>query len=116
MALGLLLAAAHQHARCVLDGALGRLGIEARHFGVLAALDRRGPAGRRGLGTLLDLDKSAMVRIMDELERCGLAVCNWNARDRRACAIELTPQGRDKARGRPVAGDGSEAAVERHRR
>jgi DNA-binding MarR family transcriptional regulator len=98
VALGRLLATAHQHARRVLDEALGHLGIEARHFGVLAALDRHGPASQRELSALLDLDKSAMVRIMDELERRGLAVRNRNASDRRAYAIELTPQGRDKAR------------------
>ncbi|HEX2312200.1 MAG TPA: MarR family winged helix-turn-helix transcriptional regulator [Thermomonospora sp.] len=98
VALGRLLATAHQHARRILDEALGHLGIEARHFGVLAALDRHGPASQRELSTLLDLDKSAMVRIMDELERRGLAVRNRNARDRRAYAIELTAQGREKAR------------------
>ncbi|MGI5170687.1 MarR family winged helix-turn-helix transcriptional regulator [Spirillospora sp. CA-253888] len=98
VALGLLLATAHQHARRALDRSLAHLGIEARHFGVLTALDRRGPVSQRELSALLDLDKSAMVRIMDELERRGLAVRNRSARDRRAYAIELTPRGRDAAR------------------
>ncbi|MFI6522271.1 MarR family winged helix-turn-helix transcriptional regulator [Spirillospora sp. NPDC050679] len=98
VALGLLLATAHQHARRTLDRALAPLGIETRHFGVLAALDRHGPVSQRELSALLDLDKSAMVRIMDELERRGLAVRNRSAHDRRAYAVELTPQGREAAR------------------
>jgi len=98
VALGMLLATAHQHARRVLDRALGHLGIQTRHFGVLAALDRHGPVSQRELSSLLDLDKSTMVRIMDELERHGLAVRNRDARDRRAYAIELTPRGRATVR------------------
>jgi DNA-binding MarR family transcriptional regulator len=50
------------------------------------------------LSELLGLDKSAMVRIMDELERLGLATRNRAAHDRRAYAIELTPEGLEKAR------------------
>ncbi|MBC6467436.1 MarR family winged helix-turn-helix transcriptional regulator [Actinomadura alba] len=96
--LGALLATAHQYARRALNEALAPLNIEARHYGVLAALDRDGPASQRRLSALLDLDKSAMVRIMDELERRGLATRNRDARDRRSYAIELTPEGRRKAR------------------
>ncbi|TDD92572.1 MarR family transcriptional regulator [Actinomadura darangshiensis] len=97
-ALGMLLAAAHQAARAALSGELRPLGIETRHFAVLAALDRLGPTSQRRLGALLDLDKSAVVRIMDELERLGLAVRNRATRDRRAYAIELTDEGRRHAR------------------
>lgn len=97
-ALGILLASAHQAARGALSGELRPLGIETRHFAVLATLDRLGPTSQRRLGALLDLDKSAVVRIMDELERLGLAVRNRSAHDRRAYAIELTAEGRDRAR------------------
>jgi DNA-binding MarR family transcriptional regulator len=97
-ALGFLLASAHQAARGALSGELRPLGIETRHFAVLAALDRLGPTSQRRLGALLDLDKSAVVRIMDELERLGLAVRERDAHDRRAYAIELTAEGRRRAR------------------
>jgi DNA-binding MarR family transcriptional regulator len=97
-ALGLLLASAHQAARGALGVELRPLGIETRHFAVLSALDRLGPTNQRRLGGLLDLDKSAVVRIMDELERLGLAVRNRDAHDRRAYAIELTGEGRRYAR------------------
>lgn len=96
-ALGMLLASAHQAARAALAGELRPLGIETRHFAVLAALDRLGPTSQRRLGALLGLDKSAVVRIMDELERLGLAVRNRDAHDRRAYAIELTDEGRRHA-------------------
>ncbi|WP_216651279.1 MarR family winged helix-turn-helix transcriptional regulator [Actinomadura litoris] len=97
-ALGLLLAAAHDAARSALNAELRPLGIETRHFGVLVALDRAGPTSQRGLGALLGLDKSAVVRIMDELERLGLAVRRRAEHDRRAYAIELTAEGRHHAR------------------
>ncbi|GAA3977443.1 hypothetical protein GCM10023085_69820 [Actinomadura viridis] len=98
VALGLLLAVAHARARHALNEALAPLGIEARHYGVLAALARHGPSSQRRLSTLLDVDKSAMVRIMDDLERRGLATRNRDAHDRRAYAIELTAEGRRAAR------------------
>ncbi|SFP98865.1 MarR family transcriptional regulator [Actinomadura madurae] len=97
-ALGFLLASAHQAARGALGDELRPLGIETRHFAVLSALDRLGPTSQRRLGALLGLDKSAVVRIMDELERLGLAVRNRSAHDRRAYAIELTAEGRRRAR------------------
>ncbi|WP_433472031.1 MarR family winged helix-turn-helix transcriptional regulator [Spirillospora sp. CA-142024] len=97
-ALGMLLASAHQAARGALSDELRPLGIETRHFAVLAALDRLGPTSQRRLGALLGLDKSAVVRIMDELERLGLAVRNRDAHDRRAYAVELTGEGRRHAR------------------
>lgn len=97
-ALGQLLAATHQQARRALNESLGHLGIEARHYGVLTTLHRNGPCSQRRLSALLGLDKSAMVRLMDELERRGLATRNRDRRDRRAYAIELTPEGRAKAR------------------
>lgn len=93
-ALGILLTTAHQVARGALSERLRPLGIEPRHFGVLTMLDRLGPTTQRRLGALLHLDKSAVVRIMDELERLGLAVRNRAAHDRRAYAIELTGEGR----------------------
>ncbi|MCP9964734.1 MarR family winged helix-turn-helix transcriptional regulator [Actinomadura madurae] len=99
-ALGFLLASAHQAARGALSDELRPLGIETRHSAVLSALDRLGPTSQRRLGALLGLDKSAVVRIMDELERLGLAVRNRSAHDRRAYAIELTAEG-GGARARP---------------
>ncbi|WP_242911157.1 MarR family winged helix-turn-helix transcriptional regulator [Actinomadura terrae] len=104
-ALGLLLASAHEAARSSLNAELRPLGIETRHFGILVTLDRAGPTSQRGLGALLGLDKSAVVRIMDELERLGLAVRKRAEHDRRAYAIELTTEGRRYARTSATAAD-----------
>lgn len=92
--LGLLLAAAHYHCRQAFNNALRPVGIEARHFAVLRALARYGPSSQRRLVELLDTDKSAMVRIVDELERQGLAERRRDEHDRRAYAVALTDDGR----------------------
>ncbi|WP_433338145.1 MarR family winged helix-turn-helix transcriptional regulator [Spirillospora sp. CA-294931] len=97
VALGHLIAVVHQTGRDALGRALRPLNLETRHFAVLVALDRHGPASQRRISDLLDLDKSAMVRIMDELERMGLAARARAEHDRRAYAIDLTPEGRARA-------------------
>lgn len=93
-ALGMLVAAAHIRCRQVLNDGLREVGIEARHFGVLLALGRHGAVSQRRLIELLDVDKSTMVRIIDDFERLGLAERQRAAHDRRAYAIQLTDEGR----------------------
>lgn len=97
-ALGMLLAAAHGNARRAMNEGLRPLGIEARLYGVLSAVDREGPVSQRDLTRLLSMDKSAVVRAMDELEQRGLAFRRRSAHDRRAYAIELTEEGRARVR------------------
>lgn len=98
LALGRLLTDAHYHGRSAMNEALRPLGIEARHMSVLTSLDGIGPASQRRISDILGLDKSTMVRIMDELERMGLVTRTRAEHDRRAYAIELTDKGRDSAR------------------
>jgi DNA-binding MarR family transcriptional regulator len=92
--LGALLAAAHRRCRIALDEALRPLGVEARHFGTLRALGEHGPLSQRQLMDLQDVDKSAMVRIVDDLERAGLVQRRPHPHDRRAHAVHLTATGR----------------------
>lgn len=94
-ALGLLLATAHQRCRAAFNNGLRAAGSEARQFGVLLTLSRHGPTSQRHLMELLHIDKSAMVRIIDELEKKGLAVRGRDTHDRRAYAVDLTEDGRD---------------------
>jgi DNA-binding MarR family transcriptional regulator len=96
-ALGMLLAAAHYNARRALQDGLRPLGIETRHFAVLTALAQHEAISQRQLGQRLGLDKSTMVRILDELERLGLASRLRTEHDRRAYTIQLTPRGRERA-------------------
>jgi DNA-binding MarR family transcriptional regulator len=92
--LGPLLNLAGKRARTAFAAALGPLGIEGRHFGVLLNLARGGPLNQRRLGELTGSDKSTMVRTVDDLEAKGLVVRAPAIDDRRAHAVELTDAGR----------------------
>ncbi|WNE98298.1 MarR family winged helix-turn-helix transcriptional regulator [Streptomyces luomodiensis] len=92
-ALGLLLRRAHWRATAVLAEALRPLGVELRHFAVLIELVNHGPTVQRDLATATGSDKAGIMRVVDDLERKGLAVRKAVPGDRRARAVEITPQG-----------------------
>ncbi|MFB7502087.1 MarR family winged helix-turn-helix transcriptional regulator [Streptomyces broussonetiae] len=92
-ALGLLLRRAHWRAAAVMEEALRPLGIELRHFAVLIVLVDRGPTVQRDLVAATGSDKAGVMRIVDDLERRGLAVRKNVPGDRRVRAVEITPQG-----------------------
>ncbi|MGP3910873.1 MarR family winged helix-turn-helix transcriptional regulator [Nonomuraea sp. 10N515B] len=92
-ALGLLLRQAHWRAATVMAEALRPLGIELRHFAVLIVLVDRGPTVQRDLAAATGSDKAGIMRVVDDLERKGLAVRKSVPGDRRARAVEITPQG-----------------------
>ncbi|BCJ27348.1 MarR family winged helix-turn-helix transcriptional regulator [Actinocatenispora sera] len=92
-ALGLLLRRAHWRAAAVMGEALRPLGIELRHFAVLIVLVNQGPMMQRDLAAETGSDKAGIMRIVDDLERKGLAVRKAVPGDRRARAVHVTPQG-----------------------
>ncbi|PSM44485.1 MarR family transcriptional regulator [Streptomyces dioscori] len=92
-ALGLLLRRAHWRAAAVMEEALRPLGIELRHFAVLIVLVDRGPTVQRDLVAATGSDKAGIMRVVDDLERKGLAVRRTVPGDRRVRAVEITPQG-----------------------
>lgn len=92
--LGMLLAAAHGRSRAAMNDELRPLGIDVREFTMLVALDMYGPSSQRRLIDLTGIDKSTMVRIVDELERGGLVRRERVPEDRRAHSITLTAEGR----------------------
>ena len=92
-ALGLLLRRAHWHVATVTTEALRPFGIELRHFGVLIVLVDRGPTVQRDLAAATGADKAGIMRVVDDLERKGLAVRKTVPGDRRVRAVEITPQG-----------------------
>ncbi len=92
-ALGLLLRQAHWRAATVMSEALRPLGIELRHFAVLIVLVDRGPTVQRDLAAATGSDKAGVMRVVDDLERKGLAVRKAVPGDRRVRAVEITPQG-----------------------
>lgn len=92
-ALGLLLRRAHWRAAAVMSEALRPLGIELRHFSVLIVLVTRGSTVQRDLAAATGTDKAGIMRVVDDLERKGLAVRKAVPGDRRARAVEITPEG-----------------------
>jgi MarR family transcriptional regulator, lower aerobic nicotinate degradation pathway regulator len=72
---------------------LAPLGIDGRHYGVLAALAELGPVSQQTLADIFAVDRSTMVGFVDELERKGHVRRGKNPSDRRAYALELTRSG-----------------------
>jgi DNA-binding MarR family transcriptional regulator len=72
---------------------LAPLGIDGRHYGVLAALAELGPVSQQTLADIFAVDRSTMVGFVDELERKGHVRRGKNPSDRRAYALELTASG-----------------------
>lgn len=95
VATGMLLQMAHRSTHQRLAAALLPLGLEVRDFGVLAVL-AHGPLSQRQLIDVLGVDKSTMVRVVDDLERQELVTRRRNPHDRRAYAVELTDRGRKR--------------------
>lgn len=85
---------AHRYARALTNRALRTHRLELRHLGVLSCLAEAGPLSQRALVDRLQLDKSSMVYIVDELERQGLAARHKDERDRRSYAVSITSSGR----------------------
>lgn len=94
-ALGLALRRAHWRAAAVMSEALRPLGVELRHFAVLIALADRGPTVQGDLASTAGTDKAGVVRIVDDLERGGLAARKAHPQDRRSRLVEITPKGID---------------------
>jgi MarR family transcriptional regulator, lower aerobic nicotinate degradation pathway regulator len=91
-----LLQWAHRRALRAFNSALRPLQIEARHLGALMALEATGvPLHQKQLAAQLELDKSSVVLIMDDLERLRMAQRRRDPRDRRAHVLGITDRGRE---------------------
>lgn len=93
-AIGPLLRRAHRRATDAFNKGLVPLGIEGRHFGLLAVLEQAGPMSQTQLAARSHHDKSAIVRMVDDLQALGYLERRPDAHDRRAFAVTLTAQGR----------------------
>ena len=91
---GFLLGKVHELARDRFEAALRPLGLRARHYGVLAAVAEQGPVAQNALGDRLNIDRSTMVAVIDDLEAAGRVTRRRNVYDRRAYQIQLTDKGR----------------------
>ncbi|GAA3485725.1 MarR family winged helix-turn-helix transcriptional regulator [Streptomyces yanii] len=64
------------------------------HMAVLAALVDIGPHGQRELASRLEIDRSDIVKVVDDLAVAGLVDRARNAGDRRRVTVTPTPAGR----------------------
>jgi DNA-binding MarR family transcriptional regulator len=92
--LGGLFFLAHQQARAVANAALRPHEVELRHIAVLTRLSQGGAQSQKQIADAIGLDKSSMVRMVDELERQGLVERQRSTSDRRMQALNLTAAGR----------------------
>jgi DNA-binding MarR family transcriptional regulator len=84
--------------------ALESLGLTPALFGLLNVLGRIEGANQQELATMMGVDPSTMVSLVDELEAKGLAKRQPHANDRRARSVVLTAKGRRlRERGRQKA-------------
>jgi DNA-binding MarR family transcriptional regulator len=84
--------------------ALGSIGLTTASFGVLNVLGARNGAIQQEIGSLMGIDPSTMVALIDDLEGAGLVERRPHPKDRRARAVALTPKGRRRLkRGRELA-------------
>ncbi|MGA8116386.1 MAG: MarR family winged helix-turn-helix transcriptional regulator [Actinocatenispora sp.] len=85
---------AHRYARAATNRALREHRLDLRHFAVLGRLAEAGPVTQRTLVDQLQMDKSSMVYVIDELERQSLVDRRRDERDRRRHAVHITDEGR----------------------
>jgi len=77
-----------------LNRELAPLGMRVRHHTVLAVAADSGGRSQRELGELLGIDPSAVVALVDDLERVGLVRREPHPEDRRTRLIVATEAGR----------------------
>lgn len=80
-------------------------GLRLRHYAVLRFLAGSEGALQRELSARLGYDPSAIVGLVDDLERLGLAERRPSPGDRRSRIVVLTESGRDFLQGSETAGE-----------
>ncbi len=80
--------------RKMAEDELAPFGITPRHYGILSIVAAGAPLTQQSLGEFLQIDRSTMVQLVDELEARGVVLRGKNPDDRRAHSLELTEAGR----------------------
>lgn len=83
----------HRHRRFA--ERLAPLGVHPRHFGMLSQLAVNEGRSQQALSAALGIHRSAVVGLVDDLERRGLAERRRDPVDRRAYTLHLTPAGHE---------------------
>ena len=92
---GFLLAQLGTHAHRSFAERLDRLELHPRHFGMLSHLAASEGRSQQALSIALRIHRSAVVALVDDLEKRGLAERRRDPVDRRAYTLYLTPPGRE---------------------
>ncbi|MDB5972991.1 MAG: MarR family transcriptional regulator [Hydrocarboniphaga sp.] len=91
--LGFLVAKARQLLSEQMDARLSASGYSVRHFAVLGGLGRQSGLRQTDLCDTLGIDRTTIMKLVDDLERGGLLQRNRHPDDRRAYVLELTDAG-----------------------
>jgi DNA-binding MarR family transcriptional regulator len=108
---GLLLALLGQQAMRQLRAAHTETGLSPRQFHLLGLLHDRGPTAQRELGTLLGVDPSILVGLLNPLEADGYLSRERNPTDRRRHVVSLTRTGERRLEGAVRAQRAAEDAL-----
>jgi len=92
--LGYLLKHAHLALEQRTDAVLADLDLSARDLGVLRVIAGGEARSQQEAATVLGVDRTSMVALLDALERRGIVARKPSERDRRRNAVELTQGGR----------------------
>lgn len=91
--LGFALGQLYRSSRDVLDRPLEAEGYSLRTYWVLSCLRSRSEMSQQQVCDALGIDRSDMVRIVDDLERRGLVTRTRDTKDRRRHLLSLTKDG-----------------------
>jgi DNA-binding MarR family transcriptional regulator len=83
----------HRTARARVDAALGEQGLSARSYAVLVCLDEYGELSQQQAGDRVAIDRSDLVKLIDQLEALGQVERRPDFADRRRHVLSLTANG-----------------------
>ncbi|MDX6569627.1 MAG: hypothetical protein QOH15_2205 [Gaiellales bacterium] len=83
-------------ARVRAESALPPLGLRPRHLVALTVLRDHGGATQQALATTLQIDRTNLVGLLNELESAGLILRRRTDEDRRRHVVDLTDAGGEK--------------------
>ena len=91
--IGFLISKAAQSIVETVNAELGEFGITSRHYGILLLLLREDGLRQVTIGETLQIDRTTMVKLIDELEALQFVERRPDPDDRRAYAISLSEKG-----------------------
>jgi len=94
--IGYLVTAAYRERLDQATAGLTPVGIEPRHFGVLAVVDREGPCTQQYVATALGVSAPAVLPLIDDIEAERLVNRKRGTTDRRTYDLTLTARGRSR--------------------